>query len=248
MIFFSTLIQSLIYEFSLIFLFSSFSFSINLPFSNDIFLSTSNNNSSSLSFKAPLIFVNNFCIFNFNSSLFSFILLNNFFNSLIDSSNLLNKLSKDLILFFNLLFFSSFISFIKHISQLVCWPLPPPSILVIHAAQHNWLCVLQKYSNSILCFFSWQNPINISFSFLSKLNKLCSSNNSEWWFIHLLQRFILHSIQYLIASISKCFLNEHFLFLFSIYISKKKLIFIENSLNNFFSYLTFEKKDWKILI
>ena len=54
-------------------------------------------------------------------------------------SNLLYRPSNIVIFFLRLLIFSSFISFNRHISQFECWPLPSPSILVIHAAQHNLL-------------------------------------------------------------------------------------------------------------
>ena len=135
------------------------SLSINFPFSNDNFilfgnfslsfiiflfpnkllnlLSTSNNNSSSLSFKTVLIFVKIFWIFDFNSSFFSSILSNSIFNSLIELSKLFDKSSKYLILSFNLFLFSSFISSIIHTSQSLCCPYPLVSIFAIHAAQHN---------------------------------------------------------------------------------------------------------------
>ena len=113
----SILIQSFISELNLL---SSFhSLFISSPFSNDnlilfgnfylsfiissllnillYLLSTSNNNASSLSFKAVLIWVKIFWIFAFNSSLFSLILLNNIFNSLIELSTLFDKSSKYLI-------------------------------------------------------------------------------------------------------------------------------------------------------
>ena len=112
-------------NFSLSFIISSFpKFSLNL-------LSTSDNNSSSLSFKAVLIFVKIFCIFNFNCSFLSSILSNIIFISFIESVKLFDKSSKYFILSFNLFFFSSFISLISQISQFLCCPYPLASIFVI---------------------------------------------------------------------------------------------------------------------
>ena len=123
-ILFSILMQSLIIVFNLLL---SHSFSIILPFSNNIFillgnlshsfnisslkylfsncLSTSINNSSSLSLSAVLNLVNNFCIFNLISSLLFVIFSDNIFKSSIDDFIVFDKFSNVLILPFKLFFF-----------------------------------------------------------------------------------------------------------------------------------------------
>ena len=137
-------------------------------------LSTSDKRKSSLSFIAFLIFVNIFCIFNFKVSLFSFIFSSNIFKLLIEYSKVFDSSSNLLILSFNLFFFSSFISFIKQISQSWCWPFPFFLILAIQDAQHNILWFLQKYSNFSKWFSSLQNPV--------KINDISLSNLYRWWF------------------------------------------------------------------
>ena len=102
-------------------------------------LTTFNNNSSSLLFNAFLIFVNIFCIFNFNSSFFPFKFSYLSFISLNDSLNLDDISSNILIFSFIPFFFSSIISSIRYISQLACNPYPLPFKFTIHSEQHNLL-------------------------------------------------------------------------------------------------------------
>ena len=151
LILFSILIQLLINNGNVL-LFQLFS--ISFPFSNDIFilfgnlwlsfiissliynslyfLSTSDNNSSSLSFNEFLNFVNIFCIFVFNSSLLLSILSYIGFNSFIFCSKLIEISSKHCKFSFNLFLFSFSISLIKHISQSECCPLFSPFNFVMH--------------------------------------------------------------------------------------------------------------------
>ena len=130
-----------------IFIFSgSFSLSLiifSLQNKSLYWLSTSDNNSSSLSFRTLLILVNVFWMSDFNLSLSLFIFSNIFFNSFIELFKLSDKSSNYLILLSNFFFFSSFISSKKQTSQSLCWPFPFHFNLVIHESQHNILWFLQ---------------------------------------------------------------------------------------------------------
>ena len=215
-------------------------FSISFPFSNDIFilfgnlsqyfiisslkynplnlLSTSFNNSSSLSFNAFLNLVNIFWIYDFSSSLVLLAFSHLGFNSFIFCSIFIDISSKLFILSFNLFLFSFSISSMKHTSQSECCPFSFPFNFAIHSAQHNSLCFLQKKFNLALWHFSLQNPVNISLmSFpFSNLIWLWFWNYSEWCFSHLLHIYNLHSPQKDKASISLWFKDEHFS-IYSIY-------------------------------
>ena len=58
---------------------------------------------------------------------------------MIDLFNEFDKFSNKFKFAFNLILFSSFIASMKQTLQSVCWWLPFPLILLIHAAQHNLL-------------------------------------------------------------------------------------------------------------
>ena len=103
------------------------------------FLSTSDNNSSSLLFNSFLIFVNVFCISIFNSSLFLIIFSYIIFKFLIESCIVSDIFSKYFIFSFILIFFSSFISSNKQTLQSLCFPTPFLLILHKQAVQHKIL-------------------------------------------------------------------------------------------------------------